>query len=237
MSTLRSGALVAIALASGALAGLVHGGVGLVTIGPYLDDAIALEFAGSELELPVEYGAYRDWQRGGQVVAGAMLGTSMGALFGIVYGYLRGSLPGGHDVKRALVLGGVMFAVLFLVPFLKYPASPPGIGDADDLSYRSALYIGFTALSGASAIGFYILSRALKGRKKLAAAAGYVVLVAAAAAILPGAPAGDAPGDLLAGFRAMSVLGMAVFWIVMPLVFGALWHKFRPDKRVQERAL
>ena len=43
-----------------------------------------------------------------------------------------------------------------------------------------------------------------------------------------------APMQLVDGFRVMSILGVSVFWITIPLILGSLWNKFRPDKQVQE---
>ena len=77
------------------------------------------------LEFWVEYEGYREWQKGGQILAGVILGTSLGALFGIVFALSRNSLPGNNDVKKALVLAGIMWLTIYFVPFLKYPANPP----------------------------------------------------------------------------------------------------------------
>ena len=84
---------IAIVLASGALAGLVHGTVNFAIVEPYLDQAIGIEnqslFASGEaednLEFWAEYESYRVWQKSGQVLAGVILGIAMGSLFGIVY--------------------------------------------------------------------------------------------------------------------------------------------------------
>lgn len=70
---------------------------------------------------------YRGWQKGGEVVASTIYGISLSALFGIVFVYSRNSLAGSDNKKKALVLTGIMFFVLFLIPTLKYPANPPGV--------------------------------------------------------------------------------------------------------------
>ena len=70
---------------------------------------------------------YRGWQKGGEVVASTIYGISLSALFGIVFVYSRNSLAGSDNKKKALVLTGIMFFVLFLIPALKYPANPPGV--------------------------------------------------------------------------------------------------------------
>ena len=88
---------------------------------------------------------YRLWQKGGEIVAGAILGMSIGALFGIVFAYSRDSLPGhnNNNKKKALILGGIMFLVLFLVPALKYPANPPAVGNPDTITIERVCILLF----------------------------------------------------------------------------------------------
>ena len=90
---MKTGLFIAIVLLSGCFAGTIYGALNLAIVEPYLDDAINIEnqkmfTAGEANDTPkfwVEYYEYRSWQKGGEVLAGAILGTSIGALFGIVY--------------------------------------------------------------------------------------------------------------------------------------------------------
>src|SRR6185437_8372073 len=100
-----------------------------------------------ELINPIEFSAYRLWQKGGEIAAGTILGLSLGSLFGIVFAYARNSIPGSSNKKKALLLAGVMWFVLFLVPALKYPANPPAVGEPETIYYRQQLYIAFLAIS------------------------------------------------------------------------------------------
>jgi hypothetical protein len=92
---------------------------------------------------PDELVIYRAWQKSGEIVAGIILGISIAALFGIVFAYSRSSvllLPrSDNNKKKALVLAGIMWFVLFLVPALKYPANPPAVGDPETIYYRQSL--------------------------------------------------------------------------------------------------
>jgi hypothetical protein len=45
--------------------------------------------------------------------------------------YSRSSLLNSNNKKRALVLVGIMWFVLFIVPALKYPANPPAVCDPE----------------------------------------------------------------------------------------------------------
>ena len=236
---MKSSLFIVLVLLSGAAAGTIHGSINLVTVEPYLDEAIWIEnqnlFAsGEEKDTPqfwVEYNAYRYWQKGGQILAGAILGTSVGALFGIIYAFSRKSLPGDHDVKKALVLAGIMWFTLFLIPFLKYPANPPTVGDPDTVVLRGTLYLAFIGISGFSALVFYKISKRVRGLKKFVSVVGYGVFMTVMFFAMPDNPDEmTAPLDLVNGFRLMSVLAVSSFWFVLPLILGSLWHRLRPDK-------
>ncbi|QLH08007.1 CbtA family protein [Nitrosopumilus ureiphilus] len=234
---------LAIVLVSGALAGTIHGMANLAIVEPYLDQAIGIEnqnlFAsGEEEDTPqfwVEYDGYRDWQKGGQVLAGAILGTSMGALFGIVYALSRNSLPGRNDLKKTFTLAAIMWLSIYFIPFLKYPANPPTVGDPETVVLRAILYLSFIAISGFGVVGFYQLYKRLKSNSKVLAFAGYAVFIGIAFALMPQNPDEiTAPMELVNGFRAMSVIAVSVFWVSIAVILGIFWHKFRPDSQISE---
>lgn len=239
---MKTGHFIGIVLLAGCFAGIIHGATNLAIVEPYLDEAIGIEnqnlFAsGEEKDTPqfwVEYSAYRDWQKGGQVLAGAILGTSIGALFGIVFAYSRKILPGQHDVKKALVLAGIMWLTIYLIPFLKYPANPPTVGDSETVVLRATLYLAFIAISGFSVIGFYQLSKKFQGRKKLVAVIGYTAFMTAMFVVMPPNPDEiTAPMELVNGFRVMSVVAVSVFWLALGIILGLFWQKIQPDKPIQ----
>ena len=155
---------IAITILSGAIAGTILA-LNLGIVEPFIEQAIALEneraTTDGEMINPIEFNSYRIWQKGGEIAAGTILGLSLGSLFGIVFAYARGSLPGTSNKKKALILAGVMWLVLFIVPALKYPGNPPAVGNPDTLSYRQSLYIAYLAISGFSALGLAFLHRKL----------------------------------------------------------------------------
>jgi len=227
---------IVIVLVSGFVAGVIHGTVNLVIVEPYLDEAIEIEnqnlFAtGLAEDTPqfwAEYSSYRDWQKSGQLLAGGILGMSIGALFGVVFAYSRNSLPKGHTVKKTFVLAAIMWLTIFLIPFLKYPANPPTVGDADTVVLRGILYLSFIAISGFSAVGFFILYKKLQNKKKGLAFVGYAVFITTVFFIMPVNPDEvKAPMDLVNGFRAMSVIAVTTFWIAEAIIFGMLWQKYK----------
>jgi len=227
---------IVIVLVSGFVAGVIHGTVNLVIVEPYLDEAIEIEnqnlFAtGLAEDTPqfwAEYSSYRDWQKSGQLLAGGILGMSIGALFGIVFAYSRNSLPKGHTLKKTFVLAAIMWLTIFIIPFLKYPANPPTVGDVDTVVLRSILYLSFIAISGFSAVGFFILYKKLQNKKKGLVFVGYAVFITTVFFIMPVNPDEvKAPMDLVNGFRAMSVIAVTTFWIAEAIIFGMLWQKYK----------
>ncbi len=233
-------ALIVIILVSGASAGLVYGTVGVLLAGPYLEAAIEVEnsamFAAGDAEDTVEfraaYESYREWQRGGHIVTGIVLGASIGSLFGAVYVASHASLPGRSHVAKALAVAGVMWVALYVVPFVKYPPSPPAVGDPDTIAARTLLFLVLVAASGLGALGFAKMSAFLARTRRLGARqsvyAGIVCYAAFAAVLLVAMPQNPDPepdldGALLDGFRAASAAASASFWVAAGVILGALW--------------
>ena len=232
---MKSVYFIVIVLVSGFTAGIIHGAVNLAIVEPYLDQAISIEnqnlFAtGLAEDTPqfwAEYSSYRDWQKSGQVLASGILGMSIGALFGIVFAYSRNALPKGHTVKKTFVLAAIMWFTIFLIPFLKYPANPPTVGEAETVVLRSILYLIFIAISGFSAVGFFMLYKKLENKKYLAFV-GYAVFITTVFFIMPPSPDEvTAPMDLVNNFRTMSVVAVSTFWIADAIILGLLWQKYK----------
>ena len=230
---------IIIVLVSGAFAGFIHGTINFAIVEPYLDQAIGIENqnlfeSGEREDTPefwVEYDGYRTWQKSGQILAGVILGISIGSLFGIVFALSRNSLPGKNDIKKTLVLAGIMWLTVYFIPFLKYPANPPTVGDGETVVLRAVLYLSFIAISGFGAIGFYKLSKRFENNKKIIALAGYGVFISIAFFTMPENPDEiTAPMNLVNEFRIMSVLGVTSFWISIGLIMGFFWNRLRPHK-------
>src|SRR5215217_229634 len=247
---------IAITLLAGAIAGTILGAINQVVVEPYIDHAIELEMlqqnttaqSGQVITNPAEFAAYRFWQKGGEIIAGTILGLSMGSLYGIVFAYARGSISGtNNNKKKALIVAGIMWLVLFLMPALKYPPNPPAVGNPETIYYRQSLYVAFLAISGFSALGLAFLYRkmtkvvSLNNTKTKA----MIIIPSAYAAIMTGAylampPNPDpinAPIDLVMGFRITSAITISVFWALLGIIFGALWDKanFISNKKIAAR--
>ncbi|MDH3339747.1 MAG: CbtA family protein [Nitrosopumilus sp.] len=235
---MKTSLFITIVLVSGAFAGFIHGTVNFVIVEPYLDQAIGIEnqnlFASGEEDTPefwVEYEGYRIWQKSGQIVAGVILGMSVGSLFGIVFALSRNALPGNNVIKKAVILSGIMWFTLYIIPFLKYPANPPTVGDGETVVLRAILYLSFITISGLGAIAFYKLSKKFQNKKKLVALISYTVFISAVFFAMPENPDKiTAPMNLVNEFRIMSVLGVTSFWASMGLILGFFWNRFESHK-------
>ena len=138
-------ALILRALAAGLVAGVVLALYTLAVVEPVLDKAVAAEAAsasgahdhedttgthshdgaGGDDEVMFS----RTTQKGGGMVASLIYGLVIAFTFGSVFALVRHRLHLVSDVARAGWLAAVAFATIALVPGLKYPANPPGVGD------------------------------------------------------------------------------------------------------------
>jgi predicted cobalt transporter CbtA len=228
---------IAITLLAGAIAGTILGAINQVVVEPYIDHAIELEMQSTgqsdQAINPAEFTAYRFWQKGGEIVGGTLLGLSIGSLFGIVFAYTHSSIPGSDNKKKALLVAGILWLVLFLIPALKYPANPPAIGDPETIYYRQSLYVAFLAISGFSALGLAFLYGKMGSlnTKKAIIPAAYTAIIAGAYMAMPANPDPiNAPMDLVIGFRITSTITISMFWGVLGVIFGTFWDKLNPDE-------
>lgn len=228
---------IAITLLAGAIAGTILGAINQVAVEPYIDYAVELEMQNtnqsSQIINPAEFTAYRLWQRGGEMLAGTILGLSIGSLFGIVFAYTHNSVPGSNNKKKALIVAGIMWFVLFLIPALKYPANPPAVGDPETIYYRQSLYVAFLVISGFSALGLAFLYRKMGALniKKAIIPAAYAAIISGAYLAMPANPDPiNAPMDLVMGFRITSAITISMFWGLLGVIFGTFWDKLNPSK-------
>ena len=235
---MKTGIFILIVLLSGCFAGTIYGTLNLIIVEPYLDDAINIEnqnlfSSGEEIDGPqfwVEYYEYRSWQKGGQILAGAILGTSIGSLFGIVYALSKKSLPSRNNIGKTLILAGLMWFTLFVIPFLKYPANPPTVGDGETVVLRGILYLTLIAISGFLAIGFYQIFKRLKAKNRILPIIGYGVLMSMVFFVMPENPDEISTSmELVNDFRIVAFLTGTVFWFTLALFLGVFWQKTNPD--------
>jgi predicted cobalt transporter CbtA len=240
---LKTLTFIIITLLSGAIAGTILGVINQALVEPYIERAIAIETQNANEEGEVigsaELQNYRLWQKGGEMAAGTILGVSLAALFGIVFVYSRSSiLPHSNsNTKKAIVLAGIMWFVLLLIPAIKYPANPPAVGDPETIYYRESLYIGFLLISGFCAFALGYVYKKLQNKKistKSAIAITVLIYTAIMTAAYLGLPANPdklpAPMDLIQGFRIASTFTMSIFWGLLGIIFGLFWDRLKPHE-------
>ncbi|MFF9399027.1 CbtA family protein [Streptomyces sp. NPDC014744] len=223
-------------LVRGMLAGLIAGALALAVayfLGePRVDAAIALEEAHSH-----DHGGEELVSRTVQSTAGLatgllVFGVAIGGIAALVFCYALGRIGRfGPRATAALVAGAALLSV-YVVPFLKYPANPPAVGDPDTIGRRTGLFFLMVALSVLLAVVAVILARRLAPRlgnwnATVAGAGAYVAVIGTAYAFLPSfnEVGPDFPANLLWEFRLATLAVQATLWVVFGLVFGHLTQR------------
>jgi hypothetical protein len=233
-------------LAAGLLAGLLAGLFAFFVGEPLLDRAIALEekAEAAHAETAHAHGATshqhesgmvqvsRRIQKVGLFFATGLSGSFLGGLFGLAFAFFRGRLAAKSDWSRSLSLAATLFAGVALLPFLKYPANPPGVGAPSTIGSHTTDYFAMVALSLLVVLLAWYAAKNLRQRgvsppiRQVAVGAGFVVLVGL---LLVGLPAAADPGDFPAGllwdYRIVSLGTLALLWTGLGVFFGALCER------------
>ncbi|WP_370947537.1 CbtA family protein [Amycolatopsis sp. cg5] len=175
----------------------------------------------------------------GLLVAVGVYGTAIGGLFSLAFAFVYGRVGKLRPRLTAAALGAFAFAVVFFVPFLKYPGNPPAVGKAETIGERTGLYFGFVALSLIVAVLAVVLRGRLTAKfgawtAGLLGIGGYVVVMAVCAWLMPiiDEVGGDFPASTLWTFRVSSIGTQLVLWTVLGLTFGALAERVFAKKAV-----
>jgi hypothetical protein len=219
-------------MAAGLLVGLLAGLFAFVVGEPVLDKAIALEEASEGAHHEEIFS--RSTQKVGLFFATGLFGVTVGGVFGIAYAFFRDRLAAGSDLGRSISLSGAIFVGAFLIPFLKYPANPPSVGDPSTIRERTAAYFALVALSLLTVLVAWLSARALKARgfdaprRRLMVGVGLVLVVAVLFLSLPAGPSAEGfPSGVLWAFRFSSLGTQVVFWAGLGLLFGWLCERGR----------
>ncbi len=168
----------------------------------------------------------RGTQHFGLVVTSLVLGLALGVLCAIAYALIHRRSPDAAPWPRALLLAGGAFLAVSLLPALRYPANPPGVGDSGTVTDRQGLWlaavtIGVLGMLLVWQVYVRLAHRSLPVRQ--VAAAGTAIAILAVLFALPGNP-DEVPvsATLLWDFRVLSLASHALLWAVFGVVFGAL---------------
>jgi predicted cobalt transporter CbtA len=232
---LTLGAVVRRGLIAGAAAGVAASLVALFAVEPAIRKALEVEAARSAAEPASadDHGELvgRTTQVIGGMVAAVAVALCIGLVVAVVFAKIRHHLPGNTDLGRAGTLAGCGFVVVALVPAVKYPANPPGVGDPETINTRTLQYV--TLIVAAIAVirlAFLVRSTVAKRGWQPSASAVVAVVVAVVGLILlvlvwpdtPDSVPDDFPAPLLWEFRLASIAELAALWATLGLVFGLL---------------
>ncbi len=236
---------ILISIISGAVSGIILAGMNLIIVEPFIDKAIGFENAnliasGENVDMN-EQNSYRIWQKAGSILGGSILGMAFGSLFGIAYAFSRKILPfSNDDRKKAIFLSLVMCTVLFVIPFLKYPGNPPAVGDPETIFLRESLYLGFLGISTVSTLCLCLFFYRLRHIAQISIIIPliYAIIMSSAFVLFPYNPDKISISmDLVNSFRIASGLTMVGFWIILGIIFGTLWYKFKPHEKTKLTAI
>lgn len=224
-------------LINGLLAGLLAGFAAFLVahyVGePPVDAAIALEEAGAAQHEDTHHEDDAVVSRQNQSTWGLLtgtlaIGTALGGLTALGAAAAAGRFGGARVGQTTALVALIGFVSVSLVPFLKYPATPPAVGSGDTIGDRTTAYFVFLAISVLAAVistvvATRLLSRWGTYRTVLVTAGGYLAVMILAAALMPTVDeVGRFPATLLWEFRRASALTLATLWGVLGIALVGL---------------
>ncbi|MFJ5265270.1 CbtA family protein [Streptomyces sp. NPDC088387] len=229
-------------LVRGMLAGLGAGVLALVVayfLGePSVDSAIGFEEAHAPAhEHEVEL-VSRSLQSTAGLATGVLVyGVAFGGIAALAFCFALGRVGRFTPRATALLLSGTALLAVYVVPFLKYPANPPAVGDPDTIARRTTLYFLMMVLSVLLAVAAVIAGRRLAPRlgnwyATVAAVLGFAVAIGLAYAFLPviNEVPDDFPAALLWRFRISALAMQVTLWGGFGLLFGELAERLLHPK-------
>jgi hypothetical protein len=161
-----------------------------------------------------------------------LFGVAFGGVFAVAFGFAYGRIGrfGPRATAGMVALGA--FVTVEAVPFLKYPANPPSVGDPASLGQRTTLYWAVILIAIVAAIGAVLFGRRFApllgnwNATLLAAGAflGGVAIIYTALPTVDEVPR-DFPAVVLWRFRIASLGIHAILWTTIGLLFGALTER------------
>jgi len=217
-------------LLAGLCGGLLATGFARIAGEPQVARAIAFETrqaraAGAPAAKPI---VSRAEQRSfGLLTAAVVYGLALGGLFALAFTAVYGRVGRAGPGRTSVWLAAFAFVTIFLVPFVKYPANPPSVGDPNTIGERTAIYlimilISLLAAGAAVRLRGILAERRPGSQATIAAAACYLLVVAVAGLLLPSVNEVPKtfPAVTLYRFREASIGMQAVLWTTIGLVFA-----------------
>ncbi|WP_009477501.1 CbtA family protein [Rhodococcus sp. JVH1] len=237
-------------LLAGLIAGILAGGVAFVLGESHIDAAIAIEESNSAAEAEVhshdatqaaepaghshdeeEALVSRDGQRFGLFLATSLAGLALGAIFAVVANYAR-RVTTLSGPLLGLTLATLGWLAIEAVPFFKYPANPPAVGDPETITQRTWLWLAAVVLGLLAVVASVFAAKAVAAQEFLslriaAPVLAFLVVVTIGYLVLPTVDevGDDFPAVLLWQFRLSSLATQATLWLVLGLAFAFLTER------------
>ena len=254
-------------LIRGLLAGLLAGiAVFIVafTVGePQVQAAIDLEETNSAAEAPAEESeaghsheseeahshedegavvsrsTQRTW---GLLTASVGVGTALGGIVALVAAGVVGRIGRWSPGQSTAFVALAGFVAVGLVPFLKYPASPPAVGNGETIGSRTVEYFAYLVISILAAVVATVVAQRLwRDRGTYVAVVSgvalYLAVVVVAGVLMPTVnELGDFPADILWYFRRAAIITQATMWAgIGVLLVGMVGKLHREASATTER--
>ena len=137
---------------------------------------------------------------------------AIGGVVGLAAAGAMGRIAKLSPGASTALVGAIGYVSVVLVPFLKYPATPPAVGDGDTIAQRTLLYFTYLLVSLiAAAVCTGLAAKLVDWRgvesAVLIGVATYLVAVVLVGILMPTVnEVGTFPGDVLWDFRRASII-------------------------------
>lgn len=186
----------------------------------------------------------RDVQSSWGLFVGIMIyAVAIGGLFSLLFAYAWGRMGKLRARASAALLAGASFVAVYLVPFAKYPANPPSVGNPDTIGTRTALYFGMMVIAIVAMLAAVNLGRSLVARwgswnASIGGGVVFLLLAGLGYYLMPTineVPDGF-PAPLLWQFRTVALAMQLILWTGLGLIFGYLTERSLSIRPVPARA-
>ncbi len=144
----------------GLLAGVVAFGVAELLGEPQVNRAIVVETRIDQqlVRQPAPAIVSRAIQSSVGLATGVLvLAATFGGLFALAFAFAYGRIGRAGARVTAVLVAAAGFCAIYLVPFLKYPANPPSVGQPSTIDHRTELYFAMVLISVLTMIGAIVL--------------------------------------------------------------------------------
>lgn len=239
-------------LLAGLLAGLAAFSVAYETGEPHVEAAIALEEANASSPHEHADGGHSHDEAGteisretqstwGLLTGTVVVGLALGGIVALVAAGVAGRIGRLSLTQSTAMVCAIGFVAFGLVPFLKYPATPPAVGEGETIGQRTGSYFGFLLVSMLVAVLVTVVAVRLAPRigpyaVVVGAAASYVAAMIVVGEVFPTVnEVKDFPADTLWYFRRASLFTLVAMWAVIGVALAGLLRRLHAQVDAAQR--